>query len=408
MKTFRRSIFAFGFYGAILSLCLSPFNPAIASPGTPTIIIDETFGKAGGWSIGFGKSIGGCVAAATFKDETTIWFGFGGIHKTFLAFTNPKWRSVEVGQVYDLVLKARGQNTWKGTFVGFERENSKGVFIAGLKEKFIIDLASAGSMSLSLERREMTALALAGSTEAIEAVISCQKEYLNASTGETGKPKSTSDDTSSAKSEKSSQGTGFFVSDKGHILTNHHVIEGCTKIDVTRIGQASVSARLIASDKTNDLAILSSEVRFSDVPPLYVRARIGDSVYVYGYPLSGLLATTGNFTVGNITATAGLSDDSRMLQISAPVQPGNSGGPLVDQYGNVVGIIVSKLNALKIATITNDVAQNVNFAIKSTIAINFLDANGISAPIEALNSKRLDSADIADRAKQFTVRINCR
>ena len=349
------------------------------------------------------------MAAATFKDETTVWFGFGGTYKSFLAFTNPHWRSIEIGQVYDLVVKARGQGTWKGAFVGFEREGVKGVLVAGLKDKFIVDLATAGSMSLYLESKQMAALALAGSTEAIDAATACQKKYLNASLdGGNENPKTVIEGTPVSKTEKSSQGTGFFVSENGHILTNHHVIDGCTKVDVTRVGLPPAQARVVASDKTNDLAILSSDIRSSDVPNLSVRTRIGDNVYVYGFPLSGLLATTGNFTIGNVTATAGLADDTRMLQISAPVQPGNSGGPLVDQYGNVVGVIVSKLNALKLASVTNDVSQNVNFAIKSTIAINFLEANGISAQLDAKNLARLDGADIAERSKQFTVRVNCR
>jgi S1-C subfamily serine protease len=129
-------------------------------------------------------------------------------------------------------------------------------------------------------------------------------------------------------------------------------------------------------------------------------------VYVYGFPLGGILATTGNFTSGAITATAGMADDTRMLQISAPVQPGNSGGPVKDQNGNIVGVVVSKLNALRIAQVTNDVPQNVNFAIKAYIAINFLDSNGVNAAT-ASGGKALDPADIADEAKKYTVRVTC-
>jgi serine protease Do len=85
-----------------------------------------------------------------------------------------------------------------------------------------------------------------------------------------------------------------------------------------------------------------------------------------------LLATSGNFTLGNVTAVAGLGDDTRILQISAPVQPGNSGGPLLDYSGNVVGVIEGKLNAITVFTLTNDLAQNVNFAIKANVVTNFL------------------------------------
>jgi S1-C subfamily serine protease len=134
--------------------------------------------------------------------------------------------------------------------------------------------------------------------------------------------------------------------------------------------------------------------------------RIGESVSAFGFPLAGLLATGGNFTTGNVSAVAGLGNDTRFLQISAPVQPGNSGGPLLDQSGNVVGVVASKLNVLRLATATNDVAQNVNFAIKTSVLTNFLEANGVNFTIAA-SGQPMQSADIAERAKDMSVLIVC-
>jgi serine protease Do len=142
------------------------------------------------------------------------------------------------------------------------------------------------------------------------------------------------------------------------------------------------------------------------VPALKPRVRVGDNIYVYGFPLSGLLSKTGNFTVGYITSAAGLNDDTSQLQISAPVQPGNSGGPLVDRHGNVVGVIVSKLNVLRVAKFIKDVPQNVNFAIKASIAASFLEANGVPIPVNESQDK-LEPADIAARSKKYTVRVIC-
>src|SRR5262249_544266 len=123
-------------------------------------------------------------------------------------------------------------------------------------------------------------------------------------------------------------------------------------------------------------------------------------------PLAGLLATSGNFTNGIITASAGLGDDIRSMQISAPIQPGNSGGPLLDHSGNVVGIVVAKLHALMVSSITNALAKNVNCAIKASIAIDFLEAHKVT--VETLpNTQTLEPADIADRARAFTVYIEC-
>jgi hypothetical protein len=117
-----------------------------------------------------------------------------------------------------------------------------------------------------------------------------------------------------------------------------------------------------------------------------------------------LLASTGNFTSGNVVATAGLGDNTSMLQISAPVQPGNSGGPLIDEFGNIAGIIASKLDVIRLAEITDDVAQNVNFAIKASVAKSSLESHGLNPPSET-SKRRLESVNVAELAKQFTVQV---
>jgi serine protease Do len=193
----------------------------------------------------------------------------------------------------------------------------------------------------------------------------------------------------------------------GYVLTNRHVIDGCRTATVSRPGYPTSDARIIAVDATNDLALLTTSMGTKMVPPFRIGVRVGESIFVYGFPLAGLLSSSGNFTVGNITSVAGLGDDSRILQISAPVQPGNSGGPLLDKSGNVVGIVVSKLNALRLAQVTEDMAQNVNFAIKASIAANFLEVNNIQTQVGS-NAESLEPTEIAERAKQFTVQVTCR
>jgi S1-C subfamily serine protease len=389
----------------LVALQLALFGACQSASAQPALEIDKSFGKVRGWAIGFSEKLGGCLASATYVDETTLWIGFGGKNGTeaYLALTSPKWKSIQPGQRYELRVRTVGQGNWHGSFVGVERSSEKGVFTRNLKEKFILDLAGAGSVQFLLGRERVAQLSMAGSAAALESVLECQKTYVASKAPD---PAPRSREGAGRAKAASSSGTGFFVSSDGHVLTNHHVIEGCSDIRVASPGGVSRKAILVAKDSKNDLAALRTDMNPSSVATFSTRARIGDSAFVYGFPLAGLLATSGNFTVGNVTATAGLEDDSRMFQISAPVQPGNSGGPLLDQYGNVIGVIVSKLNALKYAMERNDVPQNVNFAIKTAVAVNFLESNGIALTDERKTSA-IEPAEVAERAKAFTVRVVC-
>jgi S1-C subfamily serine protease len=204
-------------------------------------------------------------------------------------------------------------------------------------------------------------------------------------------------------------GTGFFVSRDGHVITNAHVVEACTNgVLVNSEGSQPNYARVMAQDRTNDLALLKTTMAPSRFAAFRTSVRLGEGVAVFGYPFAGVLSTSGNFTLGNITALAGLSDDSRHLQISAPVQGGNSGGPLLDESGNLVGIVVAKLNALRVMIATKgEVPQNVNFAIKAAVAATFLESNGVSPATGSASERKMDPADLADQAKAMSVFIVC-
>jgi TPR repeat protein len=208
-----------------------------------------------------------------------------------------------------------------------------------------------------------------------------------------------------------STGTGFLVSKSGHILTSSHVVKNCHEIRTRTHDGRGGPTPVMASDPKNDLALLSLSSRLARPAGVATLRegrgiRQGDGVLAIGFPLRGLLASGVNLTTGTISALAGLRDDTRYLQITAPIQPGNSGGPLLDQSGNVIGIIVAKLDAVKIAEATGDIPQNVNFAINATMARPFLDANGVEYET-APSTRKLEAADIGERAKKFTVLVEC-
>ena len=159
------------------------------------------------------------------------------------------------------------------------------------------------------------------------------------------------------------------------------------------------------SDARSDLALLNVALAGPSTSLRAQRAAIGESVAVAGYPLRGLLSGF-NMTTGNLSSLSGVEGDTRLVQITAPVQPGNSGGPLLDSAGNLMGVVVSKLDAIKTAKITGDIPQNVNFAINANVLRSFLDA--YSVDYETGSSERaIATTAIAEKAKGFTVLVEC-
>jgi hypothetical protein len=203
-------------------------------------------------------------------------------------------------------------------------------------------------------------------------------------------------------------GTGFFVTDTGYFVTNAHVVSQCSEIHVKTDDNATNDAQRIAMDTTNDLALLKLAKTPSRTVALRIGARLGEGVEAFGFPHTDILSSSGNFTLGNITALNGIGDDSRYIQISAPVQAGNSGGPLLDQSGNLVGVVSSKLDAMKVAMNGGDLPQNVNFAVKSTMVAAFLDSNRVTYKIGTVSDKTFQPADIADQARAVSGFVVCR
>jgi hypothetical protein len=198
-------------------------------------------------------------------------------------------------------------------------------------------------------------------------------------------------------------GSGFYINGGGALLTNQHVIEGCSGLRIN----GEFPARTLRFDRDDDLALVQADAG-AETPFLSFRptpARLNEDVTVIGFPLWGLLEGI-NVTRGSVSSMAGLEGDRRMVQITAPVQSGNSGGPVLDAMGRVVGVVQSKLDTLAIAEEMGEIAQNINFAIEGGVAQKFLTSAGAEFTLAA-NADRLAPPDLAAQASQATVLIEC-
>ena len=169
-------------------------------------------------------------------------------------------------------------------------------------------------------------------------------------------------------------GTGFAVSKNGDILTNYHVIEGSQKIMVVdTFSKKEWIATLIKSDPANDVALINIHAQL--IPLSFIETKNidkGEEVFTLGYPLIMIQGQEQKATFGRINSLSGIKDDIRMFQIDVPIQPGNSGGPLINKYGNVVGIVTATLDEVNVLRIAGSLPQNVNFAVKSDYALPLL------------------------------------
>jgi S1-C subfamily serine protease len=210
-----------------------------------------------------------------------------------------------------------------------------------------------------------------------------------------------------APANRPSSGTGFFVDASGNVLTNHHVVETCNQVVVV-LADRRWRADVVARNAASDLALLKAGTTPTSYASFRAAAppRAGEAVTAVGFPLRGLLASGPIVSTGIVNATAGIRDDATRFQISAPVQAGNSGGPVLDAGGNVIGVVVAKLDAMKLARETGDIPQNINFAIKGDVARAFLDAHGVR-PRTGKWTRPIDAVGVAAIAKAMTVAVEC-
>jgi S1-C subfamily serine protease len=209
-----------------------------------------------------------------------------------------------------------------------------------------------------------------------------------------------------AQTRPESSGTGFFITADGYLVTNVHVAGNGAQVRlVTKAGL--ISAKVMKTDAANDLALLKAEGKFESLPVASSRsAKMGNTVATVGFPNIGLQGFAPKLAKGEIAALSGAQDDPRYFQISVPLQPGNSGGALVDERGNVVGVVAAKLSMAATLATSGALPENVNYAIKSSFVLGFLESvPDVSAKLKEPSAKESRFEDVVKSAEKAAVLV---
>lgn len=202
-----------------------------------------------------------------------------------------------------------------------------------------------------------------------------------------------------------SSGTGFFVNSSGFVLSNNHVIDECDNVNVYY--QENVyPAKIIANDYLNDLAVMKINLSTDFFLPLSDNdVDLLDEIYVAGFPFGKAVSSSVKVTKGVVSSLSGIGNNYSNIQIDAAIQPGNSGGPIINNLGNVVGVAVAKLDIAKIIEDFGTIPEDTNFGIKSSTVNQFLKSNMISTGQPNTSKRSLNQ--IANSIKTSTVYIDC-
>jgi S1-C subfamily serine protease len=395
----------------LVSCLLQAAAISIAQAAGPFGTINVGGWKGGAYSNDTTGEFSHCAAGSTFGSGISLIVGHNVRNAWLLSFASPNF-NLNKGQTVPIDVIFDGQEQAKL----FATANNNIMATAILPPNVARSFQKA-SLMVAVAGRTTMQFNLTSTGPLVAVLANCvsrvREKGLDASAAtEFTAPKQVAAKEAPGGSPKSnkggSQGTGYVIDASGHIITNHHVIDGCGDIKGNLASEAPVTLRVVSSDATNDLALLqgpaASFKRFAKIRDRTIRS--GDAVTAIGFPLHGLLTSDFTVTTGIVSSLSGLKNDSRFLQISAPVQPGNSGGPLIDSGGQIVGMVAGKLNALGVLRATGDLPQNINFAIKTGVIRDFLD-NSVVTYETAAPGTELKTSEIADAARAYTLLITC-
>jgi len=338
----------------------------------------------------------------------------------FVGLSSPEWTWIKSGTTYDFAIdtqrKSGETKNWPLVFNG----GSNGFMFAKANVDIVNSMASDyGDILFNIRNlknnqylAQRDSWNLGKSAAAIRTLVNCLRDRSPTVATTTPPPPTPPPPAAppSQQSEKSSVGSGFFVSkpmgsETSYVVTNFHVIDGCkSAIRVRYPIYQPVNAYVRAVDPANDLALLSTKLLASGFPSFRLNLKQGEQIATYGFPYGADFAS---FTMGNVTSVVGLDNNTSAFQMSAPVQPGNSGGPLLDMNGRVIGMAQGILGTLRAAeALGGAIPQNVNVGITATTIIGFLQAHSVDYRIDTERTK-FEPEQIAEEAKKFTVKITC-
>jgi len=232
-------------------------------------------------------------------------------------------------------------------------------------------------------------------TAAVDSLKSKTKKIVKKEQPKEKKPKIVAGDNEVVPA---ASGSGFYITSSGYILTNNHVIEGCRKVSLTHNGK-EVVANVIATDSKNDLAILKSNVRpnrfykiSQDDPKLL------DNVIIAGYPLGKRVSSAIKTSKGSVTSLAGYGDNYSNFQTDAALNQGNSGGPIMDQSGNVIGVAVANFGK-------QSGVESFNFGIKSSTVKTFVSSNDVN--FTKGSKTKLNNEQLSSLINNATIYLEC-
>ena len=200
-------------------------------------------------------------------------------------------------------------------------------------------------------------------------------------------------------------GSGFMVSDVGHLVTNNHVIKGCESVKAYHKGEP-LDAQILATDTVNDLALL--KLKFSPTSTFSIsnsNVELMEDIFVAGYPFGVSVSSSVKVTKGIVSSLTGIGNNYSNIQIDAALQPGNSGGPIIDDKGNVIGVAVAKLDLAVAIEKFGAVPEGTNFGIKSFVLKNFLNANNVKLKKPTL--KKVSRSDLSKKITDGTFFLSC-